>query len=45
MKLKCQIVEQYKSMFLLPTIWIHYDVSLCISIGWVKWCIDINFVK
>ena len=45
MKLKCQIVEQYKSLFIIPTIWIFWDGVFTISVGWFKWCVDIDFVK
>ena len=45
MKTKIQIVEQYKSAFVLPTVWIHWDRIFTISIGWLKWCIDIDIYK
>jgi hypothetical protein len=46
MQIKIQIVKQYKSAFIIPTIWIswHWGV-FTISFTWLKWSIDIDFVK
>lgn len=46
MKIKTQIVEHYKSVFILPTIGISWDWGIfTISFTWLKWSIDIDFLK
>jgi hypothetical protein len=45
MKVKCQIVEHYESAMLLPTIWVFWGDIHTISFCWLKWSIDIDFVK
>ncbi len=46
MKIKIQIVGHYKSVFVLPTISISWDWGIfTISFTWLKWSIDIDFLK
>jgi len=43
--MKIQIVEQYKSAFILPVVWVFWDEAFTVSVGWLKWCIDIDIIK
>jgi hypothetical protein len=45
MKIKTQITKQYKSAFVLPNVWLHWDGIFTISVGWLNWCIDIDIIK
>jgi hypothetical protein len=46
MKIKIQTVGHYKSVFILPTIGISWDWDIfTISFTWLKWSIDIDFLK
>jgi len=46
MQIKTQIVEQYKSAFILPALLVHWEWGIfTISFAWLKWSIDIDFLK
>lgn len=45
MKIKIGYSEQYKSWFVLPQIWISWDSNITISLCWMKWCLDFDFIN
>jgi hypothetical protein len=45
MNIKISTSSHYKSLFVLPQIWITWQDGFEISLCWLVWCLDFNFKK